>query len=251
MFDVSGLVEKLTADLERLRDEDAEALRKERERNSWWAYLTSPISGQVNETDEQKQARIMKHLHRLASKTIKECELREQEAKFQRLWEALQGVSAKIVREKGKLAAEAQARAREKQVRMAEERMRREQQELQKLANNKRHERQKSEQGRPQQLRSEIGEMRRSDIKHRKQQKRASVASSRRCVSIWPKSRRNKLSGQRKKPANVKRHERQKSSVQERQQQQQQRRSELGGRRKSEEQHKQNRQQHQQQQRKR
>ena len=130
LFDIDVLIGKLTADLQRLRDRDAEALRKERERNSWWAYLTSSIHGNVNETDEQKQARKMEHLHRLASKTIKESELHEQKAKFQRLWDAFEDVKRKIACEREKVEAEAQARAREKQVRMAQEKIRREKQEM-------------------------------------------------------------------------------------------------------------------------
>ena len=100
IFELSRVVRKLVADLKRLQDQDDEDLRKERERNGWWAYLASPIYGKVNETEEQKQARETERLHRLASKSIKGSELNEKQAKLQRLQDALQNVNGKITAEK-------------------------------------------------------------------------------------------------------------------------------------------------------
>lgn len=94
------MIRKLVADLKRLQEQDDEDLRKERERNGWWAYLASPIYGKVSETDEQKQTRETKRLDRVASKSIKGSELDEKKARLQRLQDALQNVSGKIAAEK-------------------------------------------------------------------------------------------------------------------------------------------------------
>ena len=121
IFEVSRMVRKLTADLKRLQAQDDEDLRKERERNGWWAYLASPLYGKVNETDEQKRARETKRLHRLASKSIKESELHEKEAKLQKLQDALQSVNSKIAAEKKKVEDEAWAQTRARDLRMEQE----------------------------------------------------------------------------------------------------------------------------------
>ena len=121
IFELSRVVRKLTADLKRLQDQDDEDLRKERERNGWWAYLVSPIYGKLNETDEQKLARETERLHRLASRSIKGSELREKEAKLRRLQDALQDVNSKIAAEKKKAEDEAWAQTREKKLRMEQE----------------------------------------------------------------------------------------------------------------------------------
>ncbi|KAL9128134.1 MAG: hypothetical protein Q9175_007592 [Cornicularia normoerica] len=102
IFELSRGTRKLAADLKHLQDQDDEDLRKEKERNGWWAYLASPINGKVNETDEQKQERETKRLHRLASKSIKGSELGEKEARLRRLQDSLQDVNGKIAAEKNK-----------------------------------------------------------------------------------------------------------------------------------------------------
>ena len=130
IFEVSRVIRKLIVDLKRLQDQDDEDLRKERERNSWWAYLASPIYGKVNETQEQKQARETKRLHRIASKSIKGSELRENEAKLQRLQDALQNVNSKIAVEKKKGEDEAWIQMMEKKLRMEQEARNRAQQEM-------------------------------------------------------------------------------------------------------------------------
>ena len=56
----------------------------------------------MNETDEQKQERETKRLHRLASKSIKGSELGEKEARLRRLQDSLQDVNGKIAAEKNK-----------------------------------------------------------------------------------------------------------------------------------------------------
>lgn len=102
IFELGRVVRKLTADLKRLQDQDDEDMRKEKERNGWFAYLTRPLYGQNDETDEQKQERETKRFHRLASKTIKGSELHEKEAKIHTLQTALQNVNSNIAAEKKK-----------------------------------------------------------------------------------------------------------------------------------------------------
>ena len=102
IFELSRVVRKLTADLKRFQDQDDEDMRKERERNGWFAYLTRPLYGKNDETDEQKQERETKRLHRLASRSIKGSELREKEAKLQNLQMELQDLNSNIAAEKKK-----------------------------------------------------------------------------------------------------------------------------------------------------
>ena len=84
------------ADLKRLQDQDDEDIRKERERNSWWTSLASPIYGRFKETEQQKRERETNRLNRLASESIRGSELAEKEAKLQRLQDALKDVNGRI-----------------------------------------------------------------------------------------------------------------------------------------------------------
>ena len=103
IFELSRAIKKLVADLKRLQDLDDEDIRKEKERDSWWAYLASPIYGApAKETDEEKQERETKHLHRQASKRIKGSELADKEARLRKLQDALRDVNGKIAMEKEK-----------------------------------------------------------------------------------------------------------------------------------------------------
>lgn len=103
IFELSRVIRKLVADLKRLQDQDDNDIRKERERNSWWTYLASPINGRVEETEQQKQERETNRLNRGASKRIKGSELAERETKLQRLQDALNDVNGKIAVEKKKV----------------------------------------------------------------------------------------------------------------------------------------------------
>ena len=100
IFELSRVIRKLAADLTRLKEQDDEDVRKEKERNGWWALFTSPIYGRVKETDEQKQERDLNRNNRIASKRIKGSELAEKTARLQKLQDALQDVNAKIAAEK-------------------------------------------------------------------------------------------------------------------------------------------------------
>ena len=106
IFELSRVIRKLAADLKRLKEQDDEDARKEKERNGWWAYLKSPIYGQAKETDEQKQERENKRLQRNAAKRIKGSDLAEKEARLKTLQEALRGVDRRIAIEKEKVADE-------------------------------------------------------------------------------------------------------------------------------------------------
>ena len=100
IFELARAIRKLAADLQRLKDQDDEDIRKEKERNSWWTYLSSPLYGKAEETDEQKQQRETKRLDRQASRRIRGSELAEKEARMQRLQDALRGVNVRIAAEK-------------------------------------------------------------------------------------------------------------------------------------------------------
>jgi hypothetical protein len=123
VFEVNRVIRRLIADLKRLQDQDDEALRKERERKSWWTYLTSPMYGKAQETAEQKQQRATERYQKIASKRIKGIDLKQQEARLQILKISLQNVNSKIAAEKQKNEYEAQADAARRQ----EEQLRKEQ----------------------------------------------------------------------------------------------------------------------------
>ena len=111
IFEVNRVIRRLNTDLKRLQDQDDEELRKKKERNSWWTYMTSRIYGKPEETEDQKQERETKRLQRLASRSIKENELTQRKAKLQSLQDALQDVISKITAEKKKEEDQARAQA--------------------------------------------------------------------------------------------------------------------------------------------
>ena len=125
IFEIRRVIRKLTADLKHLQEQDEEELKRERARNGWWSYLTSPIYGKAIEPDEQKRTRENERLFRLASKSIKGNELRAKEAKLQSLQDALQDVNSKIAAEKKEIEDEVRAQAararRERELKMAQE----------------------------------------------------------------------------------------------------------------------------------
>ena len=100
IFELSRPIRKLVADLKCLKDQEDEYVRQEKQKNSWWTYLASPIYGKLEETEAQKQERETNCLNRGASKRIKGSELAEKEARLQRLQEELRDVNGKIAAEK-------------------------------------------------------------------------------------------------------------------------------------------------------
>ena len=127
IFEGNRVVRRLAADLKRLQDQDDDELRKERERNTWWTYMTSPIYGEVKETEEQKQRRETERLQRLASKSIKENQLAQKEAILQKSRYALDDVNSEIaaVKKEEEDDARVQAVRRQEQLRKEEEASRR------------------------------------------------------------------------------------------------------------------------------
>ena len=127
IFEGNRVARRLAADLKHLQNQDDDELRKERERNSWWTYITSPIYGEVKETEEQKQRRETERLQRLASKSIKENQLAQKEAIIQRSRYALDDVNGEIATMKKEEEDEARVQAvrRQEQLRKEEEARRR------------------------------------------------------------------------------------------------------------------------------
>ncbi len=121
IFEANRVVRRLVADLKRLQDQDDEEKRKEKERNSWWTYMTSPIYSKPKETEIEKQERENKRLQRLASRSIKENELTQRKAKLQSLQDALQDVSSKIAAVKKRTEDEARVQAAKRQERLRKE----------------------------------------------------------------------------------------------------------------------------------
>lgn len=86
--------------MKRLQDKDDKDLRKDRELNSWQAYLASPIYGKSKETDNQKLIRETKRIQKLAVKRIKGSKLRKKDTNLKRFQDVLQDVNNKITIEK-------------------------------------------------------------------------------------------------------------------------------------------------------
>ena len=121
IFELSRVIRRLNADLQRIHGEDEEDLREEKQRNGWWTYL---IHGKVRETEEEIQKRDTTRLHRRASKTIKESELGEKTGRLQRLQEALRNTECKITLERQQVEADkrkAEAETRARKARMEQE----------------------------------------------------------------------------------------------------------------------------------
>ncbi|KAI9731879.1 MAG: hypothetical protein M1834_004330 [Cirrosporium novae-zelandiae] len=79
-FEVRRTVDKPTAELKRLQDQDDEELKME---NSWRTYFAS-LLGEVKETKEQKQRRQTARLERRAIRSIKETQLAHEKTDLQR-----------------------------------------------------------------------------------------------------------------------------------------------------------------------
>ena len=114
ILEVRRMIKILTADLEGLQDHDHEDLKQKKEPSGWLLKLASLFYRTIDETNEQKQAREVERLHRVASRTIKQSELLEQEVKLQRLQDAVQKLQSEIKGEKQK--SEAQAKASQERV---------------------------------------------------------------------------------------------------------------------------------------
>ena len=114
ILEVSRTIKTLTTDLQGLQDYDDEDLKQQKEPNGWLLKLASLFYRKIDETDEQKQAREVERLRRVASRTIKQSELLEQKSKLQRLQDALQKLQSEIEGEEKKAEDEARAKAQAK-----------------------------------------------------------------------------------------------------------------------------------------
>ena len=151
IFEINREIRRLRAELKRLQDKDDEERKKQREKSSWWAYLTSPIYGKTAETDKEKLQREAERLQRLASTSIKTNELKCKEATLKALETDLKIINLRIATEKKRYEEEARAQEsiRKEQLRqeqLMQERLRQEQ---------LRKERLRQEQLRQEQLRKE------------------------------------------------------------------------------------------------
>lgn len=122
IFEINRVIRSLAAALKRLQEKDDEELRKEREKNSWWSYIASPIYGkQASETEEQKQQREVERLQRLHTKSIKEKDLIQQEASLYNLKDRLHDVNSEIVAVKQKIEDARRAEEAKRQERLQRE----------------------------------------------------------------------------------------------------------------------------------
>ena len=128
IFELNRSIRKLSADLNRLRDQDDQDLRKDTAKNSWWTYLTAPVYEKANETEEQVQQRRTEAVHRRAVKSVKEHDLGQKEAKLRSLESELRDLDRRIAAEREKFNDEQLKRAakRQEQLRKEQEVRRRE-----------------------------------------------------------------------------------------------------------------------------
>lgn len=107
IVEVHKMINKTITDLKRLEDYGNEQYIKQQEKPAGWLlYLASLFHCKIEETQEQKQAREIEQVQRDVAKTTKQSELLEQEAKLQKLQDALEKVQIEIEREKKTAVAE-------------------------------------------------------------------------------------------------------------------------------------------------
>ena len=121
VFEVNRNARKLAADIKRIQELDDEATKKEQARNSWWAYISSPIYGRVQESDEEKRQREAERLQRTASRRIKTVELVREEGNLRSLKDKLEVVNAEITVEKRRQEEEARQEAARKRAQFEKE----------------------------------------------------------------------------------------------------------------------------------
>ncbi|MCJ1247316.1 hypothetical protein MMC30_004530 [Trapelia coarctata] len=121
MFEMNRVIRRLAADLKRLQDLDEEEARKEREKNSWWAFFSSPIYGKAEEPEGQKQKREDDRLQRLYSKKIKGMELKQKEAELKIKKDAWLEVHEEVEGEREREEAAARLREAQRQEQLGKE----------------------------------------------------------------------------------------------------------------------------------
>ena len=115
IFELNRSIRRLSADLKRLRDQDDLDARKDKAKDSWWTYLTAPVYGKANETEEQMQQRRDEAVHRRAVENLKEYHLSQKEAKLQTVESTLRELDRRIAVEREKFKDEELKRAAERQ----------------------------------------------------------------------------------------------------------------------------------------
>lgn len=82
VFEANRVITRLQSELNNIKAAEDKALLEERERNSWFAYAKSSLFGASKEPEEVRKERDVQHLHRVASKRIKEEDLSRREEKL-------------------------------------------------------------------------------------------------------------------------------------------------------------------------
>ena len=173
IFEINREIRRLQAELKRLRDKDEEERRKQREKNSWWSYFTSPIYGKALETEGEKLEREAEGLQRLASTSIKSNELKRKEAALQELESQLKIINITIAAEKKRYEDEVRARDSMRQAQLRQERLKQEWLRQEQL----KQEQLRQEQLRQEQLRQQQ-EARRKEREQREREREAEVAAA-------------------------------------------------------------------------
>lgn len=97
IFEVKRVLRKLRADLQRLRAEDEEYAKREREKKSWWSFVKSPVYESTAETEEEMEEKERRRIDRIASTRVKESELGVQETELNMLNLRLSETDSRIV----------------------------------------------------------------------------------------------------------------------------------------------------------
>lgn len=126
IFEINREIGRLTTELRRMQDKDDEESKKQRERNSWWSYLTSPISGKTAETEEEKLRREAERLQRLAITSIKSNDLKRKEAILKTLETDLKIINLRIATEKKRYEEEVRAQESMRKEQLRQEQLRQE-----------------------------------------------------------------------------------------------------------------------------
>ena len=109
ILDAKREIQNLRSDLKRIQDQEGKAMRRERARRSWWTYLSAPLYGKVDETEEQKQQRDIERLQRLSCRTIKVAQLTEKQRWLRTLNNALENLDIETEAAKSKTSQDEEA----------------------------------------------------------------------------------------------------------------------------------------------
>jgi hypothetical protein len=71
IFEGNRRVTRLKSEIAHVQSLDDNELKKEKAKNSWWTFFSSPVYGKVKEREDEKRDREVKRLDRNATKRIK------------------------------------------------------------------------------------------------------------------------------------------------------------------------------------